>query len=88
MPIVFAGRSPSLIIVSIIKSNDLIVYFSLVNSSIWLLSWSIVTLVEGYLETPNLWYIKTVAEFFTSLAKALLTNKKIKEILFKNSNRM
>ena len=48
----------------------------------WLLSWSIVTLVVGYFATPNLWYINTVAEFFISFAKVTLTNKKVKEIIF------
>ena len=68
IPIVCSGRSPSLIIVSIINSTGYTEYFIFENSFICALNCSIVTLVDGYLDTPNLWYINTTAEFLMLLA--------------------
>ena len=68
IPIVFSGKSPSLIIVSIINSIDFKEYFSLENSFIWASSCSNVTLVVCYFEIPTLCYINTTAEFLMLLA--------------------
>ena len=46
----------------------------------WSLNCWIVMLVDGYLDTSNLWYIKTTAEFLTLLEYAGLMIKKIKKI--------
>ena len=43
-------------------------YFDFENSFKCASNWLIVTLVEGYLDTPNLWYINTTAEFLMLLA--------------------
>ena len=50
------------------NSTGIIEYFDFENSFKWASNWSIVTLVDGYLDTPNLWYINTTAEFLMLLA--------------------